>query len=225
MEISKEEAFPMVKKNCERKRKMEENLKQIIKCLREFSVPELCDGARFYRTMDYRIKPMAAYKKIVGPALTVHPAPGESSTVVKALEQVVEGQVIVIAAGGCCSSSFWGDHRSICARFMKAEGVVIDGAFRDVEGCEKAGFPVYAMALTPGAAGKSGTGAVNVPVSCGGVPVNPGDLIIGDQNGVCVICPDEAEAVMERARRKIEAQERTVQEMRRTGKVMPRIMY
>lgn len=218
------ELLLLLKKNCERKRKMEKNLKQIIECLREFSVPELCDGAGLYRTMDYRIKPMAAYKKIVGPALTVRPAPGESSTVVKALEQIGEGEVLVIAAGGCCSSSFWGDHRSICARFMKAEGVVIDGAFRDVEGCEKAGFPVYAMALTPGAAGKNGAGALNVPVSCGGVSVNPGDLIIGDQNGVCVICPNEAEAVMERARRKIEAQERTVREMMRTGKVMPRII-
>ncbi len=106
---------------------------------------------------------------------------------------------------------------------MGAEGVVIDGAFRDLEDCERAGFPIYAKGLTCGTAAKSGAGAINVPVSCGGVCVNPGDLIIGDVNGVCVLRPDEAEAVMERAMKKRILQEKVIQEMRQTGVVNPKV--
>ena len=203
---------------------MTQKTEEVIRRLRKFSVPELCDGAGLYSAMDYRIKPMVTEKKIVGPALTVRIPVGEGAIITEALEQVKPGQVIVIAGGGCCSYSYWGDHRSICAKFVKAEGVVIDGAFRDIEECEKVGFPVYAKGIIPGAALKNGVGALNVPVNCGGVAVNPGDLIVGDRNGVCVICPDEAEQIMERAQRKIAAQEWTIQEMMRTGKVMPRVV-
>ncbi len=79
---------------------------------------------------------------------------------------------------------------------------MIDGAFRDLEGCEEAGFPVYAKGLTCGTAAKNGAGAINLPVSCGGVSVKPGDIVIGDVNGVCVISLEEAEAVIERALKK-----------------------
>lgn len=105
----------------------------------------------------------------------------------------------------------------------KAAGVVIDGAFRDLEGCEEVGFPIYAKGLTCGTAGKSGAGAIGVTVSCGGVTVRPGDIIAADVNGVCVIRPEEAEGIMERALRKKEAQERVIEEMRRTGQVIPKV--
>lgn len=104
-----------------------------------------------------------------------------------------------------------------------AEGVVIDGAFRDLEECEKAGFLIYASGLTCGTAAKSGQGAVNVPVSCGGVTVKPGDIIVGDVNGVCVIEWERAEEVMEKALKKREAQAAVIEGMRRTGKIIPRI--
>ncbi len=117
-----------------------------------------------------------------------------------------------------------GDHRSICAGLLKAEGVVIDGAFRDLEGCEESGFPVYAKGLTCGTAAKSGAGSINVPVSCGGVSVKPGDIVIGDVNGVCVISQEEAEAVIERALKKIEIQQYTLAEMNHTGKVFTKML-
>ncbi len=122
------------------------------------------------------------------------------------------------------SCAYWGDHRSYCARFQKAAGVVIDGAFRDLEGCEEVGFPVFARGLACGSAQKTGRGQINVPVSCGGVPVNPGDIIVGDVNGVCVIRPGEAGGVLTRAAKKAEAQRRTVQEMERTGKLITKIL-
>ncbi|MGN0295559.1 MAG: RraA family protein [Lachnospiraceae bacterium] len=198
---------------------------ELLEKLRLFSVPELCDGCGSYHTMDYHIKPMVTRQKIVGPAFPIYVPSGEGAIIADALTEVKKGDVIVIAGHGHCCSSYWGDHRSICAKFAGAEGVVIDGAFRDIEGCETAGFPVYARALTPGTAAKSGAGAVNVPVRCGGVLVNPGDIIVGDRNGVCVIAPEDVEMVIRRAERKIKAQEWTIQEMMRTGVILPKVIY
>ena len=200
-----------------------EKERELFERLREFTVPELCDGAGVFSAMDYHIKPWIGRTKIVGRALTVKVPAGEGAIVSRAIELAGEGDVIVIAGQGVCQCSYCGDHRSLCARLQGAEGVVIDGAFRDLEGCEEAGFPVFARALTCGTAQKTGEGQINVPVSCAGVAVNPGDFIVGDVNGVCVIPRDQAETVLERAAKKVAAQKRTAEEMERTGKAITRI--
>ena len=200
-----------------------EKERELFERLREFTVPELCDGAGVFSAMDYHIKPWIGRTKIVGRALTVKVPAGEGAIVSRAIELAGEGDVIVIAGQGVCQCSYWGDHRSLCARLQGAAGVVIDGAFRDLEGCEEAGFPVFARALTCGTAQKTGEGQINVPVSCAGVAVNPGDFIVGDVNGVCVIPRDQAETVLERAAKKVAAQKRTAEEMERTGKAITRI--
>ena len=200
-----------------------EKERELFERLREFTVPELCDGAGVFSAMDYHIKPWIGRTKIVGRALTVKVPAGEGAIVSRAIELAGEGDVIVIAGQGVCQCSYWGDHRSLCARLQGAAGVVIDGAFRDLEGCEEAGFPVFARALTCGTAQKTGEGQINVSVSCAGVAVNPGDFIVGDVNGVCVIQRDQAETVLERAAKKVAAQKRTAEEMERTGKAITRI--
>lgn len=198
-------------------------MNNLIQRLKTFTTPELCDGAGLYHSMDYRIKPQACYEKIVGTALTVDVPSGEGSIVADAILHVKPGDILVVGGHGNCDCSYWGDHRSICAKMMGAAGVVIDGAFRDIEGCQEAGFPVYAKGLTCGTAGKSGTGAINVQISCGGVCVHPGDIIIADANGVCVLKPEECEAVMSRAMEKRQAQVRVIEEMLRTGIVNPKV--
>ncbi len=200
-----------------------EKERELFERLREFTVPELCDGAGVFSAMDYHIKPWIGRTKIVGRALTVKVPAGEGAIVSRAIELAGDGDVIVIAGQGVCQCSYWGDHRSLCARLQGAAGVVIDGAFRDLEGCEEAGFPVFSRALTCGTAQKTGEGQINVPVSCAGVAVNPGDFIVGDVNGVCVIPRDQAETVLERAAKKVAAQKRAAEEMERTGKAVTRI--
>ena len=196
-----------------------EHTQELVRRLLGFTTPELCDGAGpLYRAMDYHIKPRVGRVKIAGPALTVDVPAGEGKIIVDAIEQARPGDVIVIAGKGCCNSSYWGDHRSLCAKLVGAAGVVVDGAFRDLEGCEEVGFPVFARALCCGTAAKGGQGAINVEVSCGGVTVRPGDLIVGDVNGVIVLRPEEAEGVMERALKKRAAQDAALEEMKRTGK-------
>ena len=178
----------------------------------------------------FRIKPHAhrAHQKTMQrlrACLKIGDVPsGEGDIVADAILELQEGDVLVVAGKGNCDCSYWGDHRSICAAMMKAEGVVIDGAFRDLEGCEESGFPIYAKGLTCGTAAKSGAGAINVPVSCGGVCVRPGDIVIGDVNGVCVLTLEEAEGVIERALKKIEKQKYTLAEMKCTGQVYTKLL-
>lgn len=205
------------------RRAPERSSRELIEKLKTFTVPELCDGAGVYHAMDYRIKPRTGRVRIAGPAVTVDVPSGEGAIVADAILSAEPGDVLVIAGKGNCDSSYWGDHRSVCAAMKGLEGVVIDGAFRDLEGCEEAGFPVFAKGLTCGTAAKSGAGAVNVPVSCGGVAVCPGDLVVGDVNGVLVFAPEDAKAIMERALKKRQAQARVLEEMQRTKTVIPRI--
>ena len=202
---------------------MDEKLKSIIEQLREFTTSELCDGAIDYHTMDYHIKRRVSDKKIVGPAFTVEPPKGVSGIIPDAILAMNPGEVMVVAGKECCNHSYWGDHRSICASMKGLEGVVIDGAFRDLEGCMEVGFPIFARSVTPGSCAKAAEGELNVPILCGGVEVCPGDLIVGDCNGIIVIKPEEAELVMERARKKIAAQNAVIERMRQTGEILPRV--
>ena len=202
---------------------MDEKLKSIIEQLREFTTSELCDGAIDYHTMDYHIKRRVSDKKIVGPAFTVNPPKGVSGIIPDAILAMNPGEVMVVAGKECCNHSYWGDHRSICASMKGLEGVVIDGAFRDLEGCMEVGFPIFARSVTPGSCAKAAEGELNVPILCGGVEVCPGDLIVGDCNGIIVIKPEEAELVMERARKKIAAQNAVIERMRQTGEILARV--
>lgn len=205
---------------------MSKTIDQLVEELRQFSTSELCDGVGVgkYQTMDYHIRQMVTDKKIVGPAYTVKTPIGISGLVPDGILQIRKGEVMVIAGKGYCQGSYWGDHRSICAAMKGVEGVVIDGAFRDLEGCREAGMPIYARAVTPGSAGKEALGELNVPVMCGGVMVCPGDLIVADCNGVLVLKPEEVEGVMERARKKIQAEEETIRQMKETGEILPRVI-
>ncbi|MBR1672344.1 MAG: RraA family protein [Fretibacterium sp.] len=201
----------------------EDKIRELLQKLAKFSTPELCDGAGLYHSMSHQIQRYIGKNTIAGTAVTVDVPSGEGGIVADAILHLHEGNILVIAGKGNCDCSYWGDHRSICAAMLRAEGVVIDGAFRDIEGCREAGFPIFARGVTCGTALKSGVGAINIPVSCGGVTVNPGDFIIADLNGVCVLRPEEAEPVMERALDKRLRQEATIAEMRETGIILPKV--
>ena len=202
---------------------MDQKTAAVLERLKTFSTPELCDGAGLFHSMDPAIRSWVGKARIAGVAVTVDIPCGEGGFVADAILQLKPGDVLVVAGRGNCASSYWGDHRSYCARMLGAEAVVIDGAFRDIDGCEEIGFPIFARAVTCGTALKTGAGALNVPVSCGGTVVHPGDYIVGDRNGVCVIRLEEAEAVMEKALDKRRRQEETIAEMQRTGVVLTKV--
>lgn len=195
--------------------------KELLDRIREFSAPELCDGTIVYNAMDYHIKPMVTKQKICGPAITVKLSMGDSLMVTKAVDIAKPGDVIVIDGRGSGNNALWGDHRSLSCKVKGIEGVVMDGAFRDLEENEKINFPIYAKAVTCGSSSKNTNGEINVPISCGGVTVNPGDIIVGDVNGVCVVPAEYAEEIMANAQKKIDSLEAVKKEIIEQGKVLP----
>jgi RraA family protein len=194
---------------------------ELIERLREFTAPELCDGAPLYNAMDFHIKPMVTTQKIVGPAVTLRLTLGDSLLVTKAIAAAKPGDVLVIDGRGSGNNALWGDHRSLTAKMRGLAGVVIDGAFRDIENNERIGFPIYARAVTCGSSTKNSNGEVNVGICCGGAVVEPGDVIVGDRNGVVVIPLRFAEQIIACAREKREKMRKLEKEIEETGKVIP----
>lgn len=178
--------------------------KEIIEQYRGFVAANISDSMGRLFTMDYRINPVyRPMRKLCGTAITVQARPGDNLLSLKAIEVAQPGDVIVIATQGDTALSVWGGFMSMMAARRGIAGVVTDGVIRDVEQSREAGLPIYAVGVTPAAPTKEGTGQINTSISCGGVVVEPGDIVVGDEDGVVVVPRREAEAVAERVRERI----------------------
>ncbi len=131
--------------------------------------------------------------RFVGTAFTVKTRPGDNLFVYKALEQITDGHAIVIDAGGDMNNAILGELILLVARSRGCVGFVVDGAIRDVAVFDAAGFPCYARGQSHRGPYKSGPGRLNVPVCIGGQVVSPGDVVVGDEDGIVVFAPDEVE--------------------------------
>jgi 4-hydroxy-4-methyl-2-oxoglutarate aldolase len=160
---------------------------ELIEELRGFEIAWISDAMELH-LMDHRIRPIhPRISRVVGPAITVTVPPGDFVMIAAALKTARPGDVLVVDARGDTSRAVWGDYLSGWAQGLGVAAIVIDGAARDVEGIEAIGFPVFARATIPRKPTISGHGEINVPVSCGGVCVIPGDIVIADREGAIVI--------------------------------------
>ena len=150
-------------------------------------------------SMAAEIKPVWPRARIVGPALTVRTFPADNLMIHKAVTLAKPGDVLVVNAGGYRDAAVFGDLLGYSCKVHGIAGVVIDGASRDAEGMAAIGFPVFARAVLPMGSFKDSPGSINVPVSCGGVAVRPGDIIVGDGDGVVVVPTEEAADVLAKA--------------------------
>jgi regulator of RNase E activity RraA len=141
--------------------------------------------------------------------------------VYKAFEVAQPGDVIVIESHGATTVAQWGDLTSHIAKGLCLAGAVMDGSLRDIPGIRAVGLPVFAKPFrVPNGGLKDGPGEVNVPVAVGGVPVLPGDVVVGDANGVVVIPRQDAGIVLERARAVAASEEKKLKEFAR-GQFIP----
>lgn len=124
---------------------------------------------------------------IVGTALTVRTRSGDNLMLHKALDMATEGDILVVENGGCQDRALMGEVMFSYAVYKKLAGIIIDGPIRDLDSLEKLPLPVYATGTTPAGPFKEGPGEINVSISCGGVVVCPGDIILADSDGVIVI--------------------------------------
>lgn len=139
-------------------------------------------------------------KIMVGPALTVRARPGDNLMIHKGLNLAQEGDIVVISNESDRSQSLLGAIIVAYAKSKKLGGIVVDGPIRDVDEIAELGIPVYATGSTPGGPYKEGPGEVNTPISCGGVSVSPGDIVLGDSDGVIIIPRKDAARVLREAR-------------------------
>lgn len=151
-------------------------------------------------TMRAGIKPIAPDMRLFGPALTAYAYPGGTHACGLAIEDVQPGEVIVINGGGFTDNILWGEIFSHMAAVKGCAGAVIDGSVRDVEGVIELGFPLFAAGLSPQAGTDGKHGEIRIPISCGGIVVNPGDFVYGDRLGVVVVRPDMAAETLDTCR-------------------------
>jgi 4-hydroxy-4-methyl-2-oxoglutarate aldolase len=150
--------------------------------------PDLADHIGLLYTMDPAIKSLYhPMRPAVGQALTVKAWPGDGLAVYGAVSLAQDGDLMVIDGRGEVDVSRGGFHVLSVPRKLGMRGVVVDGAIRDVVEFQEVGFPVFGRSGTPHASAKRRPGEVNVPISCGGVVVEPGDLVVADQEGIVVI--------------------------------------
>jgi regulator of RNase E activity RraA len=180
---------------------------ELVARFKELVAANISDVQGRQGTLDYRIKSIYPLDKpLVGPAITVKTRPGDNLVPFKAIEIAQPGDVIVIAGDFETNLSVWGGIMSAMAKKKGIAGMVTDCLVRDVAQTREVGFPVFATGLTPVGPTKNGTGGLNVPISCGGVVINPGDIIVADEDGVVAVHQDEAEAVYERTMTRVEVE-------------------
>jgi RraA family protein len=180
---------------------------ELIEQFRAFGVANVGDAMGRFGVMDYRIKPVGKRGvKMVGSAITVRTRPGDNLMIHKALDMTEPGDVLVVDVQGSTQSGLWGSLMTGTALERGVAGLVVDGGVRDAADIRETGFPVFARAVIAAGGDKEGPGEVNVPISCGGVPVLPGDVIVGDDDGVVVIPQAYAAAVAEEVRKVLETE-------------------
>lgn len=136
-----------------------------------------------------------------GVALTVKARPGDNLMIHKALNMAGPGDVVVVSNEGDRSHSLVGEIMVTYAKSKGVAGLIFDGPIRDIGAISEMDIPVYATSTTPGGPFKEGPGEINVPISCGGIAVEPGDIVLGDQDGVIIIPKKDAVAVLDAARK------------------------
>ena len=181
----------------------------------------LADVAGRRGALNGRIAPLAPSMRFAGPAITVEVRPGDNLMIHAALAIARPGDVIVVDGKGDLGSALMGEIMCHQAVALGIAAVVIDGAVRDSESIRALGFPMYAAGLNPNGPTKFVPGRLNHPVSIGGVTVNPGDLVVGDADGVTVIERQKAASMLPLAAEKVAAETKRIADIRSRKALRP----
>ncbi len=186
--------------------------KELIAGFAGLPVANIADMMNRMFVIDAKIRPMNA-APLLGPAFTVKSRPGDNLLLHKALDMAQPGDIVVVDAGGDLSNSLIGELMMLWAKKKGLGGVIIDGAIRDVGTLKNMDIPVYAAGITPAGPYKDGPGEINYPITCGGVVINPGDILVGDEDGVVVIRPEDAPELLKKTQAKNLAEQKTMEEI------------
>jgi 4-hydroxy-4-methyl-2-oxoglutarate aldolase len=173
----------------------------LVEELSQIPTPDLADAMYGSGAMIGEIR--AAYRpmpRIAGPAVTVSLPTGSFPMLKMGMQQTQAGDVLVVSTRGAMSYAMWGGNVSVAMAHRGLKGIVIDGYARDVGDAQEAGFPIFCRGAVANSPPMQGQGEVNVPIACGGVVVNPGDIIVADEDGVVAVPQSAAREIIRRAR-------------------------
>lgn len=158
----------------------------LVERFRGVATPNLADAMGRFNFMDAGMQSRTGLP-MFGLAVTVNARPADNLMVHKALQVASAGDVVVVNTCGNTTSAVFGELMCNTAVAAKLGGIVVDGAIRDVDGLAALGFPAFSRTVCAGGCDKDGPGEINVPISCGGTVVMPGDIVVGDRDGVVVV--------------------------------------
>jgi RraA family protein len=182
---------------------------------RKYQASILADVAGRRGTLGGRIQPLSKSMRVAGPAFTVEVRPGDNLMIHAALALAQPGDVIVVDGKGDLTCALTGALMAAHAQKAGIAGFVIDGAVRDTDECARGTFPVFAAGANPNGPLKNSGGRINWPISVAGTTVNPGDLIVGDADGVVVLPRELAAGIVSGARTKVDAENERMQQIGR----------
>ncbi len=194
---------------------------EITKKAAAFQPAIFADVAGRRGAMHGRIQPVSPDMKLCGPAFTIDVRPGDNLMIHAAIALAKPGDVLVIDGKADQTSALMGAIMTNACKVLELGGIVMDGAMRDAVELRELGFPVFSFGFNPNGPTKNVPGRINHPISCGGVTVNPGDLVIGDADGVVVIERERVEGLLSAAAKKVAAEEARIVGIRRKEALRP----
>ncbi|WP_248321519.1 RraA family protein [Caballeronia sp. Sq4a] len=177
---------------------------ELVQAAAKFQAAILADVAGRRGTVHGRVKPLSPKMKVAGPAITVEVRQGDNLAIHAALAVAKPGDVIVVDGKGDVSCALLGEIMATQAKVSGIAGIVIDAAVRDAHELANGDYPIFSAGLNPCGPTKSVAGLVNHPISAGGTAVNPGDLVVGDADGVVVIPRADVARIVELAQKKLD---------------------
>ncbi|GAB2542577.1 RraA family protein [Gracilibacillus alcaliphilus] len=188
--------------------------RQMIDQFRNVVTPHVSDNMNRMFSAGSELRPYFKQGKLIGVALTIRTRPGDNLMVHKAIDLAEPGDVLVVDAGGETTNAIMGEIMLELSKKKGIRGCIVNGAIRDSSAFLSGDFPMYAKGVTHRGPYKDGPGEINVPVSIGGMIIEPGDLIIGDEDGVVAIPAHEAEQVLIKVKEQEKKEYQTFEEIK-----------
>lgn len=197
---------------------------ELVQRFREIWTSTMCDVMGRHGGMGPEIRPILDGIRLAGTALTVLSFPADNITTHKALQLAQPGDVLVIDDGGGRNTAAFGHNMSLRARNAGVVGVVTNGSIRDLQLLRKDRFPIFCSGVCPRSPQKNTPGSVNVPIQVGGLVVNPGDVVIGDDDGVAVVPGAFARELIDLAEERMKMEYEQAEDIR-SGKAPLEILH
>lgn len=181
--------------------------KKTLELYKDLSVATIYEASGRIGSVDHNIKPLNRGIKILGSALTVKCFPKDNLMLHKALEIAKEGDILVVSTDGYPYAGYWGGLMAVSGKTRKIGGLAIDGCIRDSFEISSIGFPIFCRGICIRGTTKNNLGLINHPILFGGVTVNPGDIVVGDDDGLVIVSKDRVEEVYEKTINRIKSEE------------------